>query len=260
MTGPVRHCCSRCLSTHLRIRRRQRTALRQFLLVPRLASLSNSGRSARPASLTSKPVSPVVRERSCLPEHGLDRGAGRARRSPAPAPRPPRRPCARRRPARPSRSARWTKSRSGRERSSRSRALGPPAPAPVRASSMFKMAYDRLFRITRRHVERLPGLRPQRLDRVHRRPVGLEAEHRAVRAGDGGAGGQRQALADRPAGQLQPVVRRAAGGRRRHPEPAGGALVGDDGARRACTAATAAARVGPVSSPVGRAGRAARPP
>ena len=45
VTGPVRHCCSRCLSTHLRIRRRQRTALRQFLLVPRLASLSNSGRS-----------------------------------------------------------------------------------------------------------------------------------------------------------------------------------------------------------------------
>jgi hypothetical protein len=43
--GPVRPCGSRCLSDHLRIRRRQRTACWQLLLVPRLASLSNSGRT-----------------------------------------------------------------------------------------------------------------------------------------------------------------------------------------------------------------------
>jgi hypothetical protein len=40
----VRPCGSRCLSTHL-VRRRQRTAGWQLLLVPRLASLSNSGRT-----------------------------------------------------------------------------------------------------------------------------------------------------------------------------------------------------------------------
>jgi hypothetical protein len=43
--GPVRHFWSRCLFTHLKIRRRERTARWQFLLVPRLTSLSNSGRT-----------------------------------------------------------------------------------------------------------------------------------------------------------------------------------------------------------------------
>ena len=43
--GPVRHFCSRCLFTHLRIRRRERTARWQFCWLPRLASLSNSGRT-----------------------------------------------------------------------------------------------------------------------------------------------------------------------------------------------------------------------
>ena len=42
--GPVRHFCSRCLFTHLKIRRRERTARWQFCCLPRLASLSNSGR------------------------------------------------------------------------------------------------------------------------------------------------------------------------------------------------------------------------
>ena len=43
--GPVRHFWSRCLFTHLKIRRRERTARWQFFFVPRLASLSNSGRT-----------------------------------------------------------------------------------------------------------------------------------------------------------------------------------------------------------------------
>ena len=43
--GPVRHFWSRCLFTHLKIRRRERTARWQFLWLPRLASLSNSGRT-----------------------------------------------------------------------------------------------------------------------------------------------------------------------------------------------------------------------
>ena len=44
--------------------------------------------------------------------------------------------------------ARATKSRSGRERSSRRPASGPTAPAPTRESSRFKMAYERLARTT----------------------------------------------------------------------------------------------------------------
>jgi hypothetical protein len=48
VNGPVWHFCSRCLCAHLGIRRRERTASWQFLLVPRLASLSNSGRKLGP--------------------------------------------------------------------------------------------------------------------------------------------------------------------------------------------------------------------
>ena len=43
--GPVRHFWSRCLFAHLKIRRRERTARWQFCWLPRLASLSNSGRT-----------------------------------------------------------------------------------------------------------------------------------------------------------------------------------------------------------------------
>ena len=125
-------------------------------------------------------------------------------------------------------SASWTKSRSGRERSSRSLGLRAAAAGAGAGQLDVQDGVRPVVHDHRRHVERLPGLRPQRLDRVHRRAVGLQREHRSVRAGDGGAGGQRQALADRPAGQLQPVVRRAAGGRRGHAHAGGGALVGDD--------------------------------
>jgi hypothetical protein len=43
--GPVRHRWSRCTYCLLKIRRRRRTARWQFLWLPRLASLSNSGRT-----------------------------------------------------------------------------------------------------------------------------------------------------------------------------------------------------------------------
>src|SRR5215213_7474075 len=61
-----------------------------------------------------------------------------------------------------------------------------------------------------RDVEVLAALRPQRLHIVHGAAVALEAEHRAFRAGDGGAGRHRQAVADGTAGELEPVVRRRA--------------------------------------------------
>jgi hypothetical protein len=49
VSGPVRHCCSRFCCPSPGIRRRQRTAHDwQFFLVPRLASLSNSGRVLGP--------------------------------------------------------------------------------------------------------------------------------------------------------------------------------------------------------------------
>ena len=40
------------------------------------------------------------------------------------------------------------KSRPGRDRSSMLRAVGPAAGAPVRSSSMFKIAYERLLKMT----------------------------------------------------------------------------------------------------------------
>ena len=42
---------------------------------------------------------------------------------------------------------------------------------------------------------------PQRLERVHRAAVGLEGDHLPVGAGDRGADGDGQALADRAAGE-----------------------------------------------------------
>src|SRR5829696_5045064 len=56
----------------------------------------------------------------------------------------------------------------------------------------------------------LTRLRPQRLHIVNGAAVTLQAEHRAILAGNGGAGRHRQAVADRTAGELEPVVRRRA--------------------------------------------------
>jgi len=52
----------------------------------------------------------------------------------------------------------------------------------------------------RDHVQTLARLSPQRLQRVHRPAIALDAYDLAIGTGDGGAGRQRNALADRPAG------------------------------------------------------------
>ena len=130
--------------------------------------------------------------------------------------------------ARPSRSARAVKSRPGLDRSSRLRAASPVAD---RADPVQLHAEDGVRPVAeddRRDVELLPGVRPQRRDRVHGAAVGLQREHAAARAGDRRAGGQRQALADRAAGQREPVVRRCAGGGSRQPQARGVRLVGHD--------------------------------
>src|SRR3954447_1832749 len=80
-----------------------------------------------------------------------------------------------------------------------------------------------------RDVETLARLRPQRLHIVHGAAVALEAQHRAVRAGDGGAGRHRQAVADGTAGELEPVVRRRAPERSVKGAPYQDRLIDDDG-------------------------------
>ena len=109
----------------------------------------------------------------------------------------------------------------------------------------------------RRHVERLAGHRPPRLQRVHRAAVGLERDHAASRTRDGRADRDGKPLADRAAGETEPVVARRARPSRRPRR-----------ARRCCLrprrsrppASVRRARRTPsraVSSPVGRSGRAA---
>ena len=82
------------------------------------------------------------------------------------------------------------------------------------------------------NVELLARLRPQPLHRIHARAIRLERDHLPVRAGDGRAGGERNAHADGAARELQPVMRRGTGSggeevaARRH------RFVGDDGVFR----------------------------
>ena len=123
------------------------------------------------------------------------------------------RPRARRRsrrgsPSTPMPRASETKSSGGRERSNRSAAL-PSVRAPTRDSSRFRIAYAPVVEDDRRDVEVLARLRPQRLQRVHRAAVGLQVQHLAIGARDRGAGRDGHALADRAAGERQPVVARA---------------------------------------------------
>ena len=132
------------------------------------------------------------------------------------------------------------KSRSGRVSSSRSCAARPiPAPplpaAPPGAGSRAHPgelhAEDRVTPVAeddRGDVQLCPGVRPQRGDRVHGTAVRLQRQHRPVRAGDRGPGGQRQPLADSPAGQGEPVVRGSTGGGVRQPQPGRVGLVGHD--------------------------------
>lgn len=63
------------------------------------------------------------------------------------------------------------------------------------------------------HVEPLVVHRPRRLQRVHRAAVSFENDDRTVGRGDCGAGCRRQAKADRPAHDIQPVVQGCASGR-----------------------------------------------
>lgn len=93
-------------------------------------------------------------------------------------------------------------------------------------------------------VEPLAGLGPQRLEGVHRRPVGLEREHRTVGAGDGRARGQRQADADGAAGEGQPVGAGGAGA----PEAGGVGLVADDGPLGEQRASTSTSRIAFIRS------------
>jgi hypothetical protein len=62
--GPVRHCCSRCLSDHRFqcdwIRRRERTAGWQFFVVAPFSESEQLGSQTRTTDLMSKPVSPVI--------------------------------------------------------------------------------------------------------------------------------------------------------------------------------------------------------
>ena len=121
-----------------------------------------------------------------------------------------------------------TKSRSGPPRSSSSAPAGRVAAAPTRESSKLEDRVGAVVADDRGDVGLLAGLGPQRLDRVHRAAVGLEADHRPVGAGDRRAGGHGQPVADRAAGQREPVVRGA--GRRSpvSPTPGGERLVDDD--------------------------------
>ena len=121
-----------------------------------------------------------------------------------------------------------TKSRFGRDRSSRSAARGPPR---GRADALQLHPQDRVGAVgqhDRGDVQVLPRVRPQRGERVHRAAVGLQADHRTVRAGDRRAGGDRQAVADRAAGQREHVVRGRARGRGGQQHTGGVGLVGDD--------------------------------
>ena len=77
-------------------------------------------------------------------------------------------------------------------------------------------------------VEPLAGDRPQRLRRVHGAAVGLEADDLAIRTGHGGADRDGDAIADRAAGEHEPVVARRACGGAMEEEPGGVGLVGHD--------------------------------
>ena len=115
----------------------------------------------------------------------------------------------------------------------------------------------RFAQIDDRHVERLARHRPEGLERVEARAVGLEGDHAAAGAGDRGARGAGQALADRAARERERGVRRGAGrvrgprrGRRSRPRPPRSRPRA--GARRACGPSA------PTSSaPVAGAGRGA---
>ena len=186
-------------------------------------------------------------------------GAGRARRAPARSwsasssavvARRGRHAHARRR-------ARRSPARGRRGRAAARRASPSPA-APTRCSSMFEDGVGAVVEDDRGHVEVLAGLGPQRLDRVHRAAVGLQADHRAVGAGDRGAGGER-------AGPRRSRRRSASASRARgapavalgQADAGGVRLVDDDRALGQQRADHGRQRPSRSSSPVGQLGRGA---
>ena len=84
-----------------------------------------------------------------------------------------------------------TQSSVGEPRSVSGAMTGPGSSMPARCISIDEDLVAAVRDDDRRDVEALAGLRPQRLQRVHRAAVRLQREHRPVRAGDGRAGRRR---------------------------------------------------------------------
>ncbi len=106
-----------------------------------------------------------------------------------------------------------SQSRSGLPRSKRLRAAGPDR----RAHLAHLVLEDGVFAVGEDHGghrQPLARLRPERLDGVEGGAVGLEVDDAAAGRPDRGAGGERQAVADRAADQAETVVRRRVGHRR----------------------------------------------
>ncbi|KAG0766349.1 hypothetical protein G6F22_017848 [Rhizopus arrhizus] len=91
----------------------------------------------------------------------------------------------------------------------------------------------------RQAIQIFTRLRPQRLQGVHAAAIGLQRDDLAVRARHGGAGRHRQADADGPARQHQPIVRRAAGAVDREFAALRDGLVAHDGLLRQAVAGVA---------------------
>ena len=81
-------------------------------------------------------------------------------------------------------------------------------------------------------IERFPRLRPQRLQRVHRSAVAVETDDLPVWTGDRGAGGDRNALPDRAAGQRKMIMRLDIGRKSMNAAARRRAFIGNDGAAR----------------------------
>jgi len=135
-------------------------------------------------------------------------------------------------------------------KSRRSGAVGSGADAaPRRCSSMRSMSWAPLLFGDGGGVEVFPRRCAQPRHGVHRRAVGVRAQHRAVGGGDRGADG-RDGVADRAAGRRQPVVGRGAGAGCASPEmfDSSMTITGSASAPRPCRPPT-----WPCRAPAGRA-------
>ena len=158
---------------------------------------------------------------SCDPQLAQLRSASRSRPGGPPSARPGPPRCPPRWRARPCRApARRSRAGAGRGRAASGRA--PRRRRRSRRADLLQLgAQDGVGAVVvddGRHVEPLPGVRPQRGDRVHRAAVGLQAPDGPLRAGHRGARRGGQAVADRAAGEGEPVVAGRAGRRRGQPD------------------------------------------